>query len=150
MMEKIEKRILVNAPTPQIFSFINEPFNLLRIWPGMIEVTDVRHLSNGGRNFRCVSKMADSRIQYANECIEYVANRCITYKISGGMRGSIRWLFEVENEYTQVTLLLEYDAPLPLLKRHTNEEINKRNEHSLQQALCNLKTVIERQVLVRE
>src|SRR5579862_5479199 len=109
-MERIEKRILVSAPIPEIFSFINEPLNLLSIWPGMIEITDESRLNNGGRNFRCVSKMADSRIQYANECIEYVVNRCITYKISGGMRGSIRWLFEVENEYSQVTLLLEYDA----------------------------------------
>lgn len=93
-MQRIEKFIMVSAPTSAIFGFINEPMNLTKIWPGMIEVTDVRSLNNGGRSFQCVSRMVGARIQYIYECIEYDFNRCITSKISGGLHGWVKWLVE--------------------------------------------------------
>jgi hypothetical protein len=149
-MERIEKCVTINAPVYAIFGFISEPFNFMRICPGMIEVTDVCHLRSGGRNFRCVSKMADARIHYANECIEYVVNRSITHKFSDGMRGGIRWLLEAEKERTQVTVRVEYEIPPSLLKRHTPNTIVRQNELEIEILLSNLKTVVEKQSLIRE
>jgi hypothetical protein len=94
--------------------------------------------------------MVDSRIQYTHECIEYIFDQSVTYKLSGGLHGSIRWSFETQNELTQVSLVLEYEAPAPLLKHHSESEIVRRNEHSVQQALCNLKTVLEKQSLLQK
>jgi uncharacterized membrane protein len=149
-MDSVEKRIVVDAPILSVFRFVNEPFNLLRLSPSIMEITDVVRLKNGGRNFKCVSKMADTRIYCTIECVEHVMNQCISYKISGGLHGSIRWLFEAHNEHTQVSLVLEYEVPLPLLKHHAESEIIRRNEHDIQQLLSNLKTVVEKQPLVRE
>jgi hypothetical protein len=149
MMERIEKRIIVNAPVQAIFRFINEPFNLMRIWPGMIEVTDVSRSKNEGRNFRCVSKMANVRIEYNKECTEHIVNRSLTHKISGGMRGAIRWLFETENEHTRISLRMEYEIPYLLLKRHTQIAIVRQNDLDIEILLSNLKTLMERQSQVR-
>jgi uncharacterized membrane protein len=150
MMERVEKFIEVNAPVRTIFSFINEPFNLMRIWPGMIEVTDLSRLNNGGRNYRCVATLVGARILYITECIEFVTNQRIAYKLSGGLSGSIHWLFEAQNEATRVTLSLEYEIPRPLLKRHTQAAIIGANQHDIEKLLSNLKSVLERQSLVRE
>jgi hypothetical protein len=150
IMERIEKVVTVNAPVQAIFRFINEPCNFMRIWPGMIEVTDVNRSKNGGRNFRCVSKMAAVRIQQINECAEYVVNRSITHKISGGMHGAIRWLFEAQNGLTQVTVRMEYEIPYPLLKRYMRIAVVQQNELDIEALLSNLKTIMEKQSLVRE
>ena len=55
-MDRIEKRILVDAPIPSVFRFVNEPFNLLRICPDIIEVASVVGLKNGGGIFSACPK----------------------------------------------------------------------------------------------
>lgn len=149
-MDRVEKRVLVDAPVSAVFRFVNEPFNLLRICPTMLEITDVERLRNGGRNYRCVSKMADVRIQYVCESSEHAVDRCIGCKISGGLRGFARWQFEPQLEQTQVSLIFEYEPPLPLLKHHAQSEILQRNEHDAQQVLSKLKLLLEKQLLVQE
>lgn len=148
-MDRVEKRVLVDAPVLTVSHFVNEPFNLLRICPTVVEITNVERLKNGGRNFRCVSKMADVRIQYVCECFEHVADYRIGYKISGGLHGFARWQFESEAEQTWVSLVFEYEPPLPLLKHHAQSELLQRNEHDAQQVLSKLKLLLEKQALIQ-
>ena len=49
MTARIEKTITINAPVEKIFSYVEEPTNLLEYWPSMVEVKDVEPLPNGGR-----------------------------------------------------------------------------------------------------
>lgn len=150
-MDSVQELVLVDAPVSAVSHFVNEPFNLLRICPTIVEISNVERLRNGGRRFHCVSKMADVRIQYVCECIEYAPERSIRYKISGGLSGSAQWLFsQVDAEQTQVCLVLEYESPLPLLKHHTRTEILQRNEHDTQHILSNLKLLLEKQILAQE
>jgi len=149
-MVKIEKRILIKAPMRTIFSFVDDPFKLAQSASGMMELSDVIHLKNGGRSFHCVVKMVGSQIQCVVECTERIANRSLAYKISGGIRGSIRWFFQLQNDETEVTLSIEYNVPHPLLKRNTESAIIRRNEHGIQLLLCNLKSEIEREMQLRD
>jgi uncharacterized membrane protein len=147
-MEKIEKHVLIDAPVSVIFRYVNEPFNLLQISPGVIEISNVIRLRTGGRNFQCVSKMVSTRILYTAECIEHIVNRQLGHKISGGLQGTMRWQFEESSGQTSVIFVLEYEVPLPLLKHHAESEIASQTERDVQQLLSNLKTVIERQTQV--
>lgn len=146
MMVKVEKRILIKAPIRSIFCFIDDPINLARATSGMIEVSDVLHLRNGGRRFQCVIQMAGSHIQCFVDCTEHSAYRCLAYHISGGMHGSMRWLFRPQGDDTEVTLSIDYEVPHPLLKRHTESAVTRRNERGIQLLLCNLKSEAERQM----
>jgi hypothetical protein len=149
-MDIVEKRVLVDVPVPAVSHFVNEPFNLLRICPTIVEISEVERLKHGGRNFHCVSKMADVRIQYVCECTEYVPDHRISYKISGGLHGAAQWRFEPQAEQTLVSLVFEYEPPPPLLKHHAQSDIRQRNEHDAQQILSNLKLLLEKQVLVQD
>lgn len=148
MMFHIEKRITVDVPVKATFQFISEPLNLLTIYPGMIEVSDVERQHNGGWNFRCIAKMANARLQYATHCIEYVANRSITYTFSGGMHGTTRWQFVPDGEHTQVMFCMEYEIPMPLLKHQTEAAIIRQNEDDSDQLMRNLKAALEKQHIV--
>lgn len=149
-MDRVEKHVLVDAPVPTVSHFVNEPFNLLRICPTIVEISDVERLRNGGRNFHCVSKMVDVRLQYRCECVEYAPEHCIRHRISGGLQGMTQWLFEPHGEQTQIRLVIEYEPPLPLLRHHTQSEILQRNADDAQQVLSSLKLFIEKPVLVQQ
>lgn len=150
-MDSVQELVLVDAPVSAVSHFVNEPFNLLRVCPTIVEISNVERLRNGGRRFHCVSKMADVRIQYVCECVEYAPERSIRYKISGGLSGSAQWLFaSVGAEQSQVSLILEYEPPVPLLKHHTRAQILHRNTHDTQHILSNLKLLLEKQLLAQE
>jgi ribosome-associated toxin RatA of RatAB toxin-antitoxin module len=149
-MQRIEKHVLVDAPGAAIFSFVNDPYNLLRLFPNLIEITNVTRFSNGGRDFQCTFKMAGVRILFTAECTEHIVNQRIDYRVSGGLHGTMCWRFETVDETTQVTFILEYEVPHPLLKRHTESEIARQNAQDIQQLLFNLKTNVESQTHISE
>ncbi|GAI77466.1 unnamed protein product, partial [marine sediment metagenome] len=43
-MASAVKTITISAPTEKIFKYINEPKNLLEIWPSMMEANDIERL----------------------------------------------------------------------------------------------------------
>jgi len=43
-MSKIEKRVLIDASTERVFSYVGEPVKSPEVWPGLLEVREVHHL----------------------------------------------------------------------------------------------------------
>lgn len=142
-MERVEKSILIQAPVDTIFDYINEPTNLLKIWPGMIEVQDVQRLRNGDQRFRCVHKMVGAHIESTWEAVEYALNTRITIKTSGGIRSTVTWTFQPQNGGTEVTFNIEYAIPAPLLRKHSRASIIRWNEDEAETILANLKAEME-------
>lgn len=149
-MERLERRVLMDAPISAIYGFVNEPYNLLRIFPGAIEISNVTRHVDGGRNFQCVFRMAGVRIHYTAECVTHIPNQELVFRLSGGLHGTMRWHLEAKNERTLVTFILEYEVPRPLLKHRAESEIVRQNEQDVQQLLFNLKMMIDRQTPVSE
>jgi ribosome-associated toxin RatA of RatAB toxin-antitoxin module len=142
-MERVAKSILIQTPVDTIFDFVSAPANLLKIWPGMIELQDVQQLHNGDLRFQCVHKMVGARIESTWETVQYVVNRHITIHISGGFRSAVTWTFQPQNDGTMVTFNMEYAIPAPLLRKHSKASIIAWNEHEADNILANLKAEME-------
>ncbi len=41
-MATAKKSITVDAPVEKIFEYLNQPINLLEIWPSMVEAKDIQ------------------------------------------------------------------------------------------------------------
>jgi uncharacterized membrane protein len=142
-MAKAEKSITINAPIEKVFGYISEVTNQPEIWPSLVEITDVKRLPNGGSTNRFVYKMAGIRLEGTGEDIEYVPNKRIVSKTTGGAESTQTWIFEPEAGGTKVTFKVEYTIPIPVLGKLAEAIITKMNDREGDLILANLKTRME-------
>ena len=144
-MARVEKTITINAPVEKVFSYTEEPTNLLESWPSMVEVKDVEQLPNGGFRMTGVYKMAGVRFDSEAECAEFVPNRRTVYKSEGGVSGTQTWTYEPHDGGTKVSVELEYAVQLPVLRKLAESFLTRINENEAQVVLANVKAKIEAQ-----
>ena len=142
-MAKIEKSITISAPVEKVFEYVSRPNNLPEIWPSMVEVKDVQPLPNGGHSFRFVYKMAGVRLEGTSEDTEYVANQRVVNKTKGGVKSTLTWKFQPEDDGTKLSVGIEYTVPIPVLGKLAEAFILKLNERELGLVLANLKDRME-------
>jgi len=142
-MAKGEKTITINAPVEKVFEYVDEPTNLLEIWPSMVEVKNVKRLPNGGTSFEWVYKMAGMRFKGTNEDTEYVPNQRVVSKTKGGIKSTLIWTFQPEDGRTKLTVEVEYIVPIPLIGKLAEAIIIKQNERETESLLANLKDRME-------
>jgi ligand-binding SRPBCC domain-containing protein len=142
-MAKSGKTIAINAPVEKVFSYIDEPTNLLEIWPSIVEVKDVQRLPNGGTKFRFVYKLLGMRFEGTSEDIERVANQHVVTKTKGGIESTQTWTFQPEAGGTKLTWQMEYTMPIPALGKLAEALAIEMNERELELVLANLKDRME-------
>jgi uncharacterized membrane protein len=142
-MAKLTKSIIINAPVEKVFSFIDEPTNLPKIWPSLVEATNVKRLPNGGHSDKWVYKMAGIKLNGSGEDIEHIPNKRIVTKTKGGADSTQAWLFQPEAGGTKVTFEVEYTVPMKVMGKLAEAIITKMNEHEGDTVLANLKAVME-------
>ncbi|MCJ7662314.1 MAG: SRPBCC family protein [Anaerolineales bacterium] len=142
-MASIKKSITIDAPVEKIYEFINEPTNLLEVWPSMVEATDIERLPNGGTKFNWKYKMAGMTFNGSSEDIEVIAGERIVSKTKGGIDSTITWIFEGEETKTNLTIETEYTVPVPLLGKLAEKFIVKTNDRETETILKNMKDRLE-------
>lgn len=142
-MAKVEKTITINAPVEKVFAFVDEPANLLEVWPSLVEVKDVERLPDGRDNFCWVYKMAGVRVEGTSTTVELVPNRRIVSENEGGVSSTITWIFEPEDGGTKVTNVAEYTVHLPVLRKLAESFLVRLNENEGEVLLANLKARME-------
>jgi uncharacterized protein YndB with AHSA1/START domain len=144
-MRKISRSITVNISPERVFDFVEQPENLLVVWPGMIEVAGVQKKSSGGHDFDWVYKMAGVRFHGHSEIVRAERPRLLEAKNEKGIPSKLRWAFESKGAGTQVTLDIEYTIPTPVLGRLAEAAVAKMNEHEIETLLANIKQALELQ-----
>lgn len=143
-MVKIQKTITIYAPVEKVFSYLEDPINLLEIWPSLMEIKDVQRLPNGvGSNWHWVYKMAGMRFEGNCEVAEYIPNRRIVMKTKGGIESTQTATLQPDSGGTKVIDEVEYTVPIPLLGKLIETFIVKQNEHEAELFLANLKVRME-------
>jgi uncharacterized protein YndB with AHSA1/START domain len=140
---KVEKTISINAPVEKVFAYVDDPTNLLEIWPSLVDVKDVERLPSGGSKFRWTYKMAGVRIEGVAEAVEYIINRRIVSESEGGVSSTIIWAFEPEDGGTKVTNVVDYTVHLPVLRKLAESFLVRVNENEGEVLLANLKARME-------
>jgi len=143
-MAKITRTFTINAPVEKVFSFAaDNPANLPKIYPSLIEVKDIKPSPAGGYNFSWIYKMAGMRFEGATETIEYITNQRIVTKSTKGIKTTSVYTYEPEDGGTKITSETEYTVPVPLLGKLAETIILKLNENETNAVIANLKALME-------
>lgn len=120
-----------------------EPHNLLKIWPGLLEVRSVQPLPNGGFCYDWTYKMAGLRFEGQGEWIEFLKDQRIVFKNGEGIPSMLFWIYQPEDGGTRVTVSVDYTIPVAALSRLAEPVIHKMNVREVGMVLDNLKTCLE-------
>ena len=142
-MATAKKSIKINAPVEKVFEFMMKPEILPEIWPSFVEMKNIKELSNGGHSWDWVYKMAGMRFTGSSENTEVVPNERTVSRTTGGIESTITWLYQPEDDGTNVTFEAEYTVPVPLLGKLVEAVIVKMNENEAEVILANLKARME-------
>lgn len=143
-MTRIEKSIDINAPVDAVFSFFEDPINLLEIWPSLIDVKDIKKLPNGQvSDWQWEYKMAGMHFDGKGEVTEFVPNQRLITKAKGGIESTHMYTFKAKGDGTKLNLDVEYKVPIPLIGRVAERFIVKLNEQEADSFLSNLKARME-------
>ncbi len=142
-INKVQKKITINAPVHAVFEYIRDPVNLPKLCANFVAVDEVRSLSNGGKSFTWRYKLAN--VDFFGNCVttECEVNRRLTSRLQGGITGTLTWLFNPENENTDVNFTIDYGLPAFFLQKHGRIAIMRENEAAITALLENLKVSLE-------
>jgi uncharacterized membrane protein len=142
-MLKLERSVTIASPIETVFDYVSDPRNLPEIWPSLIEVKDVRPLTNGGKHFAFTYKMAGFRFEGISEDTEYVRPDHLFVKTTGGVESAFQWKFAPLGKETRVTLTVTYTIPGAILGKLAEPFIARQNERENELLLENLKLRLE-------
>ena len=141
-MAKLAKSVTINAPVEKVFGYVSDSTNLPEIWPSLLEMKDVKHLSDGKTTDSWTYKMAGMRFK-GTTITEYVENKSVISKTEGGVKSTQIWTFEPADGGTKATFEVEYSVPIPLLGKIAEAIVVKMNDHEGDAIMANLKSRME-------
>lgn len=144
-MTKVQRSIYIDAPVEKVFGYLDDPSNIPKICPDILEVKDVERLPNGGYSYRWVYKMAGMHREGPAQTTRYVPNERIVEKSAAN---TTTWIFRPESEGTRVTLEYEYGMSIPLVGRLVESLTAKQAGRELETNLTNLKAGTEAEARV--
>ena len=142
-MAKLTRSIVTNAPVNKVFEFVEEPTNLPKFWPSMVEVSDVKRSGDQVRTFNWVYKMAGLKVDGNTEITERIPNQKTVSVSTGGIPSTIVWNYAPEGQGTKVTVDADYKIPGALLGKLAEPLVIRINERESETLLENLKTIME-------
>lgn len=141
-MPKVMKKIQINAPIREVFTYLDNPRNELEWMQGMVDVRDV-HGSGKNTHFSWTFKMGGHRLEGETERVEEEADHKIVERLSGEAPSTWTFTLEPQGESTELNLDVEYTIPHRVLSRLTEPMVMKRHEREIEQDLLNIKERME-------
>ena len=141
-MAKLKKSITIMAPVEKVYIYVSNSKNLPAIWPSLIDIWDIKDLTDGRTTNCWAYKMAGIHFE-GTTMIEYVEKESIKSTTEGGIRSIQLWTFVPINDVTRVTFEVEYNIPIPVLGKLAEAVIVKMNDHEGDIIMANLKSRME-------
>ncbi len=116
---------------------------MLKFWPSMVDVRNVKQLGGGFRTYDWTYKMAGMKLDGSSEVTEYVPNERLVTTGKSGIENKFTWTFAPENSGTRLTVYVEYTVPVPVLGKLAESIIIKQNDREADTLLANLKKLLE-------
>lgn len=142
-MATITRSIVIDAPIEKVFAFMDNPTNMLEIWPSMQDIRNVEDHGGGIKSYDWTYKMAGMKFEGSSKVVEYVPNQRLVAVTRGGIESTFTWTFTPLSGGTQVEEQIEYKVPMGALGRLAEGLILKQNERETDMLLANMKAHIE-------
>jgi len=143
-MVRLEKSVSIKAPVEKVFDYMADPKSNLEFMPGLMDIRDIHETENHiGTHFLWTYKMAGLRFEGETTVLEWVKNKRVVTQGKGGI--SNKWFFTYEpiEDGTALSLVVEYEVPMPVLGKLAEAVIRKQNEREAELVLSNIKARME-------
>lgn len=143
-MKRIKRTIEIKAPVQRVYDFLNQPTNLLSIWPNMESVSNVVKTMGGAHDFDWDFKMVGIHFKGRSKVEEAQPNKLVRIRNEGGIPSTFSWKYEgLDGAGMRLGVDVEYDIPTPVIGKIAETLVVKINERDLDNMLANLKDVME-------
>jgi ligand-binding SRPBCC domain-containing protein len=143
-MHTIKRTIEINAPVQRVYDFVNQPNNLLSIWPNMVSVSNIVARAGGTHDFDWVFKMLGIQFKGHTKMEEAQPGKLARFTTEGQIPATFLWSYAgLNGNNTRLTLTVEYTMPKSVLGKIVEAIAVKLNERDLDTMLANLKDVTE-------
>jgi uncharacterized membrane protein len=146
MMTKVEASVVVKAPIAEVFAFASDWRKWDDWWEGVSGFRPTTELTRGnGTRYAYKAWIAGITLNLETEIhdfVEKVGWRGIVIK---GPPHTTQWVFEPKGETTQLTYILEYSLPVPVLGALLDSLLMRPGWHRrLRKSLENLRVFFEK------
>ncbi|MXR41408.1 SRPBCC family protein [Halobaculum sp. WSA2] len=142
-MFTVETRIEIDSQPGEVYSFLDDPRNHVKITPGLIDVSDVEALPDGGKRAEYRYKLAGVTLVGSVEDVERSPPDRLTQELSGAIDGTITYDLDGTDAGTLLRYEAEYDIPDTVIDTVIAPVASAYNRREARTTLENLKTFLE-------
>lgn len=144
-MAKVGSSLIINKPIEEVFDYFADLHNGPAVIPNLIENTNIIPDKSGrGQKFNWRYNLAGVDLTGDGVVTKYERPNLVEYKTTGGGVSTWIYKFDVDGGGTKVAVEVDYELPEGVLKKIGNPSVvDKLNQHSAEEMLKNLKTILE-------
>ena len=141
-MASWKNSILIKVPVDRVFAYVDDSMKLVEWLPGMIEVHNVGG-TGAGQQHEWTYKMAGLRLRGQAVVVEHVPNVSAVHQVIGMIHSTFAYRVAVHDQWTLLTLEIEYSVPIPVIGKLAEHIVIARNTREFEMALINVKETLE-------
>lgn len=142
-MFTVEKQIRINSQPGEVFSFLDDPRNHVKITPGLVNVGAVEALPNGGKRAEYRYKLAGVELVGSVVDVERSPGSRLVQELSGAIDGTISYHLDDDGGATVLRYEAEYELPDTVIESVLAPIAEAYNRREAEATVENLKTFLE-------
>jgi len=152
-MFTVEQQVRIDSPPGEVFSFLDDPRNHVKVTPGLVDVGDVEALASGGKRAEYRYKLAGVELVGVVEDVERVPGSRLVQRLSGAIDGTITYDLASDDDdddgdgdggdATALEYEAEYDLPDTVIESVLAPIAEAYNRREARATVENLKTFLE-------
>ncbi|MCU4719398.1 SRPBCC family protein [Halapricum hydrolyticum] len=137
-----EADLTVSVPPRAAFAFVADPYNLVKLIPGLVAVSEVSERADGTRRGRYQYELAGISLTGAFEESQHEEPALLVRSLSGAIEGTWRYRFEAAPGGTTISYTAELEFPETVLDRLPELAVQAYVDGELQTAIATLRAFL--------
>jgi len=142
-MFTVEQQIRIDASPGEVFGFLDDPRNHVKITPGLVDVGAVEALPNGGKRAEYRYKLAGVELVGHVADVERSPGSRLVQELSGAIDGTISYHLDDDGGVTVLRYEAEYELPDTVIESVLAPIAEAYNRREAEATVENLKTFLE-------
>jgi Polyketide cyclase / dehydrase and lipid transport len=145
-MTKVEASVEIPAPLAEVFAYASEWSKWEEWWAGVSDFRPTTKTTRGnGTRYAYKAWIAGITLNLETEIHDFVENGGWRGVVTKGPPHRTQWIFEAKGDNTQLTYILEYELPVPVLGALLDPLLMRPGwRRRLEKSLQNLRLLFEK------